>query len=177
MAHLWVTTETNQWAVLPLDQDAFALLAKPPQPVCRPLGEGVAWSSVLLVRAGPASSAAWVLIARGGLGVSINGLPLTTGIRVVSDRDEIRIAGERSFYFSTESLARVEEFSSTDQTLFCPRCKQEIESGSAAVKCPSCGVWHHQTDQLNCWSYSEVCALCTQATDLDAGFQWTPEDL
>ena len=98
-------------------------------------------------------------------------------MRVVSDRDEIRIAGKRSLYFSTESLARVEEFSSTGQTLFCPRCKQEIELGSGAVKCPSCGVWHHQTDELNCWSYSEVCALCTQSTDLDAWFQWTPEDL
>jgi hypothetical protein len=178
MAHLWVTTEAQQWAVLPLEDDAFTLATNPPQPVVRhPMGDGEALSNVLLVRTRGAEGITWVLIAGAGSGVSVNGVPLATGMRVVSDRDEIRIPGVSNLYFSTESLARVEEFSGSDQTLFCPRCKQEIEKGAAAVRCPACGVWHHQTDELNCWTYSEVCALCAHPTDLNAGFRWTPEEL
>lgn len=178
MAHLWVTTESNDWAVLPLEDDAFTLTTSPPKPVRRSLDDGEVLSSVLLTRTrGGADGLMWVLIAGAGSGVSLNGLPLVTGMRVVSDRDEIRIPGLSNLYFSTESLARVEEFSGSDQTLFCPRCKQEIEQGAAAVKCPACGVWHHQTQELNCWTYAEVCALCAHATDLSAGFEWTPEGL
>jgi len=43
----------------------------------------------------------WVLIAGAGSGVSVNGLPLATGLRIVSDRDEIRISGVSNLYFST----------------------------------------------------------------------------
>jgi hypothetical protein len=177
MAHLWVTTEAQQWAVLPLEDDALTLTTSPPQPVRHPLADGEALSNVLLVRTRGTEGVTWVLIAGAGSGVSVNGLPLATGLRVVSDRDEIRIPGASNLYFSTESLARVEEFSGSGQTLFCPRCKQEIEKGSRAVRCPSCSVWHHQTEELNCWTYSEVCALCAHATDLNAGFRWTPEEL
>ncbi|HLF84581.1 MAG TPA: hypothetical protein VI837_10435 [Blastocatellia bacterium] len=177
MAHLWVTTEANQWAVLPLEDEAFMLTTNPPKPVRRPLDQGEVLSNVLLARTRGADAVTWVLIAGAGSGVSVNGLPLATGMRVVSDRDEIRIPGVSKLYFSTESLARVEEFSGSDQTLFCPRCKQEIEKGAAAVKCPACAVWHHQTEDLSCWTYAEVCALCAHATDLNAGFQWTPEEL
>jgi hypothetical protein len=177
MAHLWVTTEAQQCAVLPLEDDALTLTTSPPQPVSHPLAEDEALSNVLLVRTRGAEGVTWVLIAGAGSGVSVNGLPLATGLRIVTDRDEIRIPGVSNLYFSTESLARVEEFSGSGQTLFCPRCKQEIEKGSMAVRCPSCGVWHHQTEELNCWTYSEVCALCTYATDINAGFRWTPEEL
>lgn len=177
MAHLWVTTDANQWAVLPLEDEAFTLSTSPPMPVRRPLDEGEVLSGVALVRTRGADAITWVLIAGTGSGVSVNGLPLATGIRVVSDRDEIRVPGVSNVYFSTESLARVEAFPGSDQTLFCPRCKQEIEQWAAAVKCPACGVWHHQTEELNCWTYSEVCALCAHATGLSAGFQWTPEGL
>ena len=177
MAHLWITTEEQQWAVLPLEDEAFTLTTKPPQPVRHPLAEGEALTNVLLVRTRGAEGLTWVLIAGAASGVSVNGLHLATGIRVVSDRDEIHLPGASKVYFSTESLARVEEFSGSDQILFCPRCKQEIETGAMAVKCPGCGVCHHQTEELNCWSYSEVCALCAHPTDLNAGFQWTPEGL
>ncbi len=177
MAHPWVTTEARQWAVLPLEDDALTLTTSPPQPISHPLAEDEALSNVLLARTCGAEGVTWVLIAGAGSGVCVNGLPLATGLRVVSDRDEIRIPGLSNLYFSTESLARVEEFSGSGQILFCPRCKQEIEKESMAVRCPSCRVWHHQTQELNCWTYSEVCALCTYATDINAGFRWTPEEL
>jgi len=177
MAHLWLTTEAQQWAVLPLEAAAFTLATNPPRQVPVPVADGYASSNVLLVRTSPAEGPTWVLIAAPGSGVCVNGLPLAIGLRVVSDRDEIRIPGVGALYFSTERLARVEQCPGSDKSLVCPRCKQGIERGAAAVMCPCCGVWHHQTDELNCWTYSEVCALCDHATDLKAGFQWTPEEL
>lgn len=177
MAHLWVRNDTDEWAVLPLEQEVFTLTAGPPRPIDQSRGEANALSSVLLLRTGGQEGAAWVLVAGTGSRVSVNGAPLDAGMRVVADRDEIRVAGEDSVYFSTETLARLEKFAGGDQTLFCPRCKQEIEAGAGAVKCPACGVWHHQTEELNCWTYAEVCALCAHPTDLDAGFRWTPEEL
>jgi len=177
MAHLWVRTEAEQWAVLPLEHDAFTLTANPPRPVDPSFREGDALSSVLLVRARGHEAVTWVLVSGAGSRVSVNGSVIETGMRVVADRDEIRIAGGERLYFSTETLASVEQFAGGDQTLFCPRCKQEIENGTKAVKCPGCGVWHHQTEELNCWTYSEVCALCAHATDLEAGFRWTPDEL
>ena len=177
MAHLWVRTDAEEWAVLPLEAGVFTLTANPPRPVDRSRGEADVLSSVLLVRTDGQQGTAWVLVAGAGSRVSVNGAPLAAGMRVVVDRDEIRVAGTDSLYFSTETLARVEKFSGGEHTLFCPRCKQEIEEGASAVKCPGCGVWHHQTEELNCWTYSEVCALCAHATSLDAGFQWTPDGL
>jgi len=176
MAHLWVATEKNQWAILPLGDETFTLTENPPRPV-RPTAGGEAWAGVLLVRSHATDGAGWVLLARPGSRVFVNGFPLATGMRVLSDRDEIRVPEVGSVYFSTERLARIDEFCSSDQALFCPRCKQEIQKGTLAVKCPGCGVWHHESDELNCWSYSEVCALCAQSTDLNSGFRWTPEHL
>jgi len=176
MAHLWVRDETESWAVLPLEHDAFSLHGESPQPIARRLGEGEGLSEVLLIRTDSGQAHSWVLIANATAGVSVNGIPLVAGIRVVSDRDQIRMQGAREFYFSTETLARIDEFSGGEQAIFCPRCKQEIESGTSAVKCPACGVWHHETGELNCWTYAEVCALCAQPTDLSSGFRWTPEE-
>ena len=80
-------------------------------------------------------------------------------------------------YFSTETLARIEPLSEEDATGCCPRCKQGLTAGQPAVKCPGCGVWHHQSDELPCWTYAERCAICGGSTALDAGFSWTPEEL
>lgn len=180
MAHLWVRDEAEQWAVMPLEQAAFTLTSCPPRPISGPSGglsggRGLV-ASVLLLRSGE-RDCTWILIASVGAEVSVNGMPLAAGIRVLADRDEIRVPSAGSYYFSTESLARVEEFPASEQTLFCPRCKQEIDKGTAAVRCPGCGVWHHQTEELNCWTYSDVCALCAHATEMNGGFRWTPEEL
>ncbi|MFY9556904.1 MAG: RING finger protein [Blastocatellia bacterium] len=180
MAHLWVRDEAEQWAVLPLEHEAFTLAASPPKPIPPLSRESDAPSrlrSVVLVRAPAANgNTEWVLIAGSNSLASVNGIPLVTGIRVVEDRDQIRVPDGCTVYFSTETLARVEGFSGP-ASMFCPRCKQEIEGGSDAVKCPSCGVWHHQSPELNCWTYSDVCALCAQSTDLEGKFRWTPEEL
>lgn len=175
MAHLWVRDEAEQWAVLPLEQAAFALTSCPPQPIVALSGARGLPASVLLLRTG-ATECTWVLIASPGAEVRVNGMPMAAGIRVLADRDEIRVSSA-SYYLSIESLARVDELPASDQTLFCPRCKQEIDKGAAAVRCPGCGVWHHQTEELNCWTYSDVCALCAHPTEMNGSFRWTPEEL
>jgi len=45
------------------------------------------------------------------------------------------------------------------------------------VRCPQCGVWHHQSDELPCWVYSSSCSLCDHPTALDAGYRWIPGEL
>jgi hypothetical protein len=99
------------------------------------------------------------------------------GLAVVRDRDEFFVAGGGSRFFSTETLARVEAFPGSAHPLFCPRCKQLVESQAPAVRCPQCRVWHHQAEELSCWTYAPTCGACPQLTDLAAGFQWTPLEL
>ncbi len=77
-----------------------------------------------------------------------------------------------------ERLARVEPFPGIGKTAICPRCQLKLEKEMLSVKCPNCSVWYHQTEDMPCWTYSEHCAICQQQeTTLDAGYQWTPEDM
>ena len=175
MAHLWVRDAGEQWAVLPLHADAFMLSANPPRPVSSAKDEVA--SRVMLLRNAQTGSPSWVLIAGTERTVRVNGVGLSLGMRVVADRDEIHVEGVGAYFFSTESLACIKAFPGAEQKIYCPRCRQEIEKESLAVQCPQCNVWHHQSEELPCWSYSELCALCPQRTDLDAGYRWTPEDL
>jgi len=100
-------------------------------------------------------------------------------MRVLEDKDEIRTAGAGSLIFSTERRACVEPFPGMDRPAMCPRCGTEIEVNTPAVRCPGCGVWHHQNidNELPCWTYAETCATCDQPTDLGTDFRWTPEGL
>ena len=175
MAHLWVRDVSGEWAVLPLVADAFSLDASPPRLAGG--SEGCAAPGIVLTRAGVAGAETWVLLSVRAGGVRVNGVPLTLGVRVVADRDEIWVDGAGTFYFSAETLARVAPLPGTERTLYCPRCKLGVEAGSPAVRCPQCGVWYHGSEELPCWGYAETCALCPQPTDAGAGFRWTPEGL
>ena len=177
MPHLWLKNVSDEWAVLPLEADAFALTTNPPRPVPngRVLDESVSQVVLLCDRRG--AEASWVLISGREREVRLNGVPLMLGVRVVADRDEIFVAGVGKLYFSTESLARAASFPGAEQTLYCPRCKQAVEQETQAVRCPQCRVWYHHSEDLPCWSYTETCALCPQPTALDAGYRWTPEEL
>lgn len=177
MAHLWLKNNSEEWAVLPLEADAFVLTTNPPQPLRNAHAIDERASTVLLLCDRRAGGGSWVLLAGRERDVRVNGAALTLGVRVVSDRDEIFVAGTGTLYFSIESLARVETFPGAEQRLYCPRCKQEVKKDSQAVKCPQCLVWHHQSEELPCWSYAETCALCPQPTGMDAGYRWTPEGI
>jgi hypothetical protein len=119
----------------------------------------------------------WFAVADEGAEIVVNGLPLRLGVRALSDRDEIRVAGAGTVFFSTETLARPVPFPGGPHPVSCARCHQDITPGVAAVRCPRCGVWHHECDALHCWTYESHCQLCAQPSALDAGFGWSPEDL
>jgi hypothetical protein len=137
-------------------------------------GDSLAIPSARLLRSAAAERESWVLV--GPPAVRVHGSPLAAGIRVLRDRDELRVDGGRTF-FSAESLAAVMPFPGGAKATFCPRCKLEIVPGSPAVRCPQCGVFHHQSDEFPCWNYAAHCTMCDQPTALDAGFRWVPEEL
>jgi hypothetical protein len=177
MAHLWVKDGSKQWAVLPLVARAYALTGNIPEPAPVPQ-DARAWeTSAILIGADTARDDTWVLIAGRDMEVRVNGAPVRTGIHVLVDRDEIRISDAAAFFFSTEKLAAIKEYPSTGSPAYCPRCKQALEEGQPSVRCPQCGIFYHQSENLPCWTYSETCVLCPQSTDMSAGYRWTPEEL
>lgn len=121
---------------------------------------------------------AWLLLTSPETGLYVNDTAVGTGIRLLADRDAIRLPGADAHYFSTERLARVEPLPDLDD-IFCPRCKLPIDKGGLAVACSGCGVYHHEDtgSARNCWTYSPTCALCDQSTAIGADDRWTPEAL
>lgn len=121
----------------------------------------------------------WVLAAPFGAGVAVNGEPAHAGLIALADRDEILLeTGERMF-FSLAAVAALEAFDAPPPGLRCPRCCRLFAASLPIVRCPGpgCGVIHHQTDELPCWTYTARCAVCPQSTALDQAPRWTPEGL
>lgn len=158
MAHVW-KEEGNEWRATPVESE----------PAVAP--------GVRLLPFRTAQESGWAMIEAPGAGGSANGERLLTGIRVLADRDAIRAPGYAGF-FSTETLAQVEPFPGDGTgSPQCVRCRQPLAAGQSAVRCPQCGAWHHQLEELPCWTFLKTCASCPQSTEMDAGFQRTPEEL
>ncbi len=190
MAHIWVPDDEG-WSVLVLARDTdCALDGYPPRLVPRGKGNQDAGPAVRLcpldASEGPARG--WCLVAAPAAEVLVNGLPLAAGMRVLRDRDEIRVGAAERYFFSTEEQARLEVYTPPEAEVedhqqgsagACPRCHTPIKPGDTVVRCAACGILHHQDEEqgLVCWTYTEQCALCNQSTDLEAGFAWSPEEL
>ncbi len=177
MAHLWLRLDSSEWGVLELAGEAYDLLASPPRRIaseCPPRGPA---DGALVVRASGAAEESWLLLLGRGRRGTVNGVPVVGGARRLADRDAIRLDRGPELYFSTERLAAIEAHPADERPLFCPRCKQAIVLASPSVRCPRCRIWHHQSEELPCWTYAPTCALCPQPSELDAGFRWTPEEL
>ena len=175
MAILWFSVN-GELVAQRMAPGTFALTGPAGQPaqVQEPLAPPAA--PALLLGWADASQETWVCLEGNEQDVRINGEQLPLGLRVLRHKDEILIAAQRLF-FSTERLARVESFTGAAPADRCPRCTQPIPAGGAAVQCPACGGWHHQSADLPCWTYTAHCALCDQPTALNADYGWTPEDL
>ena len=175
MAILWQSTTENDWTPSTLD-GAARITGESIEPIA---GCAETLSHTLIVPAfGEERATTWLLVTPIASPALVNGTPVTTGIRVLADRDAIQLPGHASAYFSSERLAQVEEYAGEPVT--CPRCKHRIVAGDPVVCCPSCNVFHHAPNdgKPSCWQYADSCAaLCGQATDLEAGFRWTPEAL
>jgi hypothetical protein len=174
VAHLWIEDEDAAWTVFPLLEARYGLSGLPPR---KAEDVSVTTRGVCLLMAVGHGRSAWVLIAPVGTHVCVNGWPLKTGLRVLADRDEVSVGGLPTFFFSSESLARIERLPTLDRAIFCARCKLLIEPDTPAVRCPSCHVWHHQDGDYPCWTYSESCTLCSQPTRLDTGYRWKPTEV
>lgn len=162
MPHLWIATATDE---VPADGDHGPRWSR------RLIDTTCAVGDATLVRAEAADGAPWVLL--GPASVRVNGTPLATGIAVLCDRDELLIDGGR-LYFSTEARPVVAPLPPHARPLCCPRCTVALAAGAAAVACPRCGIWHHESEERRCWSYAPVCASCDQATAFDAPYRFDP---
>lgn len=176
MAILHVQDEAGCWSIVPLEQDAYVLDGGP-TPSIRRRAALPANGGALLLRTRNGDADTWLLKAAHSGAVAVNSQPLYLGLRVLRDRDEIRMDGAPRFYFSTEQLARVAPLPEIKHAVFCTRCNREIRPGDPSVQCPQCGTWCHQMAELNCWTYGQNCPLCDQPTALEAGHRWTPEAL
>ncbi len=172
MAHLWVHRE-EQWQAKQLGESVFELAQLASFAAD---AEHHASKAALLVRTGAGGAQAWVLIAAADAGVRVNSEAPVAGLQVLVDRDRIGTPDGRGLFFSTETLAQVGPFPGAERAAYCGRCRQQIETGAPAVRCPDCGIWYNQSADLPCWTYAEKCAFCGHATALDTGYKWTPEE-
>ena len=183
MAHIWQRHKSNtqRWAPVLLPGNCIAVLTgDPDDPITAGNNDCDGKKSAYIIRHSNIDGCEnWILYISPQNRVSINGISIDMGIKSLHDRDEIKVGESGPLYFSTETLAQVEEFPGIGKTAQCPRCQQNIDVGDPAVRCPQCGVWHHQNEELNCWTYGPRCAACSeQDTELEnTNFNWTPEEL
>ncbi len=165
MAHIWHQDEAKGgWRVYPLESASGGGVV---------VEDGVA--EISWHRSDNAGDGVWVLEAAES--VRVNGESLLIPFRVLEERDEIVLPSGRLLYFSKEGRARVTPLPHGTVEVCCARCRQPIAVGSPSVACPACGAYHHQADDLPCWTYAPRCSLCDQPTALDADYHFTPEAL
>lgn len=185
MAQIWLKAATDGWRTIALVADTCALASAGLRSVDTAVEAPADPRAALLHRVSGAGDDTWALLAGPLARPLVNGLPVPLGLVVLADRDEIRWPAPLDpscpppwpIFFSTERLATIAPYPPDARRGSCPRCKQPLTPGDPAVRCPGCGLWHHATEALPCWTYGEQCAACPQPTSLDTGFQWTPEDL
>jgi hypothetical protein len=172
MAQLFLN-HNNDWLVAPLDEAAYRL-------ACRNVPLLPAWAvadrenaPAILHRL--ADGRRWVLLARPGTDVFINGQSQFAGLRLLQHKDEILVNRSR-FFFSTERLPQVQPFPALGREILCPRCQRPIETSTPAVCCPNCDTWCHSSEENPCWLYAQTCPICSQLTHADS-FTWSPAQL
>lgn len=181
MPYIWFREEGAMWAPLQLFEKPIDMGKSTPAEF-RPEGSGQRLSSdggaVLFPVDDNRLADTWVLVWSHDRAVRVNGLRSSTGIRVVSDRDEIKIDSMPAVFFSGESQPRVESFAGAESEMFCPRCKNKIEPNTPVVRCTVCSLVYHENieEERNCWSYAPCCG-CGTPTEVNGDFRWTPEEV
>lgn len=175
MSHVYVSDAEGHWSPVFLERDAVDLHTLVPPSGASSSHVGAHTARLIAFHCGAAER--WAVVAATHASLRINGILLDAiGLRVLAHKDELTLAGAKSLFFSTETLAAVVSFPEVGRAVYCGRCRQEIKPGSPAVKCPGCGVWHDQSDELGCWLFADQCSCCPQRTALDAGLAWVPEE-
>ncbi len=166
MARIWARDEDDRWRAHPLSGTSMTLNDR---------GAGDDAPVTLIPTAGEARTL-WCLVASPRREIRVNGWILPGGVRILSDRDEIRLPHGARFYYSDADPARVEPLPESAGVVCCGLCTAPIEVGSDAVRCPGCGVWHHASDKRDCWTYNPTCSSGDQPTSLTDESAWSPED-
>jgi hypothetical protein len=91
----------------------------------------------------------FVLIAPDGP-VWVSGQQAFPGVRVLADKDELRLRDGQRLHFSTEHLPEVTPIPGAGHEMYYRRCLKLIEKRTSAVACPACGVCYHQPEDLPC---------------------------
>ena len=166
MPNLWYKSG-GAWGARKLAGSKFEISADKPNPS----------PAARLIQSGAEGAALWALVSPMRSGVRVNGRVVAAGLRVMADRDEIRI-GDSQFFFSAESIAEVVAFPGAVRPVFCGRCRLPLAAGSPAVCCPECAIWHHQGGKENrlCWTYAPTCSYCQTQTGLGSELKWAPEE-
>ncbi len=120
----------------------------------------------------PGPDGAVALVARRDTPVRVNGRHLTGGLRLLRDRDEIRL-GRARFFLSTRDPLTVEPF--PGPAVACPRCSDTLRVGTPAVRC-HCGLWFHQSPGQECFTYADKCPQCRSTTALEVE-NWHPASI
>ena len=143
MAHFWIKNSDETWAVVALEATRYALRADLEYAVSASQQGGHDGVEALTLPLRGGDDGAFALLGRDTQGtVAVNGAPLHTGMRVLRDRDEIRLHDGRRLFFSTECLTQIAPYPKDESAALCPRCKMEIRPGQRAVRCPNsqCGI-------------------------------------
>jgi len=153
MAYVWFERE-DEWAAMRLSEMPVDVGGRVPRAVT-PGHSSIgtkqipAQKATQIVQVGAGRRQASVLIWSPDKTVRVNGWTLTTGIRVLADRDEIRIGDRTPVFYSSESVARSrsspEATARSSATLYAADRKRK-----AVVRCPDCGLMYHQDAELRC---------------------------
>ena len=103
----------------------------------------------------------------------VNGEPALP-LRVLDDRDELRLPDGAVHYVSVDDDTSAVPFPAGAEPIRCARCGSAIEAGESCVQCPRCRVTCHQTSHLPCWTHADACPACGQSS---VGPSWEPEPL
>jgi hypothetical protein len=193
--HLWFRRDDARWRQVAIDaglrvgRDAGGRMIAGGD-VVEPLGTVVRFAEHGRARA--------ALIVKGGARLAVNGFPALPA-RVLSDRDEIAAPSdpEAAVVFTACAPAHVRPFVAGAHPERCGRCRQELGTGDASVRCPACGVVYHEGrlavpragtgaaaggepagggsgargETRACWSYDARCGVCRRER---AEMAWTP---
>lgn len=172
MANLWYKAGSGKWTPWLLDGAAVAL-----GPRLLPImASNGCPPSALLMRSRSAGLEQWLAMRVAARPLFVNGESLRTGIRVINDRDEMRILGSDCVFFSTEHLPQIEPFAESSRPVLCIRCRRSIVAGAPTVRCGCGAVFHQDTaPAFQCYSYAPSCPLCARPTDLTKTYRWQPE--
>lgn len=166
MPRIWMRNDHEGWRAVHLDGRGIILLTDNDPPD----------SAASVLPAAGDGRTLWCLVAAAGREARVNGWAIPGGVRILSDRDEIRLSRHARYYYSDADPAIVEPFPASVGAVPCGLCTAPIDPGTDAVRCPRCSVWHHANDERNCWTYNSVCSQCDQPTALTGDSVWSPDN-